>query len=142
MEEKIALRVCSQETESMAGTCFYGRASFTFSVRKQTSNPVSQLRNYKLHFSSQILKFEVSTGKKRKKKKTTPRQGERGHAYIHGINKRTKQKTQWDTTQPGGKRSGGKHRYTLKLIYVHALAHVLSGRLLFLPLHSAILPQS
>ena len=92
---------------------------------------VRRLRNYRLH-SSKTKKNEIDNLPRRERKR------------IHT----------WDKQKKIQKLNGGRHNQeeknrelgggqrVLKLVYVHALAHVLSGRLLFLPLHSVVLPQS
>jgi len=53
-----------------------------FRSSEQTSNPDSRLRNYKLHFSSQILRDQQKTGKKEKKRKHLAKEREDMRTYM------------------------------------------------------------
>jgi len=123
---KVVLRVCSQEAGTTSGTCFIDGLTFPFANgdRSQTVSADYVMIDY------------ISSNEKKEKKTITTKEREK---CIHTWNKQK-------IREPSGTRHSqgedGRGIGTLGLVYVHALAHVLSGRLLFLPLHSAILPQS
>jgi hypothetical protein len=85
---KGGLRVCSQETESMDGTCFVDGPRLVFRPEQNSYYTVSRLRKYRVR--TYLLELKGITRGKKEKKTITSR-GEK-EKRIHTWNKQQSQK--------------------------------------------------